>query len=68
MWEDPIVAEVRKSRAGLYNEYGCSMDAIFKHFKKMQAEHISEDGRYVPPDNATLRVAEEPAEYKTGNG
>ena len=66
MWEDPIVAEVRNAREELYKEFGYSMDALFEHFKKTQAEHRSAEGCYVPPNDATLKVAEESPEYKTG--
>ena len=67
MIDDPIVAEVRKARAELFKEHGCSLERLFEHFKKMETEHMTTDGRYMPSDNVVSRVAEEPPEYKTGN-
>ncbi len=66
MWEDPIVAEVRKAREELYKEHGCSMDALFEHFKKTQAKHVSGNGRYAC-DGVVGKVAEDSPEYKTGS-
>ncbi|MEN8254064.1 MAG: hypothetical protein ABFR33_01210 [Verrucomicrobiota bacterium] len=67
MREDPIVAEVRKAREEIFKEHGCSLEAYIKDLQKTQAEHTTEDGRYMPPHDANLKVAEEPPEYKTGN-
>ncbi|RKX37528.1 MAG: hypothetical protein DRP64_17050 [Verrucomicrobia bacterium] len=67
MWEDPIVAEVRKAREEIMREHGYSLDSLIKDLQRTQAEHTSKDGRYMPPDDESLKVAEELPEYKTGN-
>jgi hypothetical protein len=39
MHEDPIVAETRKLRAEMMNEFGDDLDALFEHLKRREQMH-----------------------------
>ena len=38
MWEDPIVAEVRKARQEIFARFNYDLDAYFEHLKAVEEE------------------------------
>lgn len=66
MWKDPIVADIRKAREEIIRENGYSLDALIRDLQRTQTEHTNEDGRYVPPADASVKVAEESRKYIIG--
>lgn len=48
MWEDPIVAEVRKQRQQLFAEFNYDLEAYVEHLKARQQEREARTGVYLP--------------------
>jgi hypothetical protein len=48
MWEDPIVAEVRKQRQQLFAEFDYDLAAYVEHLKIRQEEREARTGVYMP--------------------
>ena len=46
MWEDPIVAEVRKVRQEIFARFNHDLDAYFKHLGAVEAEERRRGVRY----------------------
>jgi len=59
-WEDPIVADIHRTREKLAAEYGFDVQAIFADLRKRQA---ALGGRLVPPK----KRAEPTAEFDRGH-
>ncbi len=59
MWEDPIVADIRRTREKLAAEHAFDVQAIFADLRKRQA---ALGGRLVSPK----KRAEAPAEFDRG--
>lgn len=57
MWEDPIVAEVRKLRQRLFAEFNYDLEAYVEHLKARQQEREALTGVYMPhlPDEPQAR-------------
>jgi hypothetical protein len=55
MWEDPIVAEVHRTREKLAAEYGFDIKAMFAALRKREA---SLGGRLVPQKNRAESTVE----------
>jgi hypothetical protein len=47
MWEDPIVAEVRKAREQLFAEFDYDLEAYVEHLKRVQQEKQKLGVRYL---------------------
>jgi hypothetical protein len=47
MWEDPIVAEVRKARQGIFARFDYDLDAYFAHLQEAAEENRRRGVRYV---------------------
>jgi hypothetical protein len=46
MWEDPIVAEVRKTRQEIFARFNYDLEAYFEHLKAMEEEGRKRGVRY----------------------
>jgi hypothetical protein len=57
MWEDPIVAEVRKQRQQLFAEFNYDLEAYVEHLKARQEAREARTGVYLPhlPDQLRNR-------------
>jgi hypothetical protein len=49
MWEDPIVAEVRKTREQILAKFDYDLGAYFEHLKSVGAENRARGVKYVQP-------------------
>ena len=68
MYNDPIIAELREIRKKIYKECGGTMDGLFDFLKKKETENVR-NGVFCPRlSDKTLRVAENPADYKVNSG
>lgn len=46
MWDDPIVAEVRKVRQEIFARFNYDLDAYFEHLKTVEEEDRKRGARY----------------------
>jgi hypothetical protein len=46
MWEDPIVAEVRKARQEIFARFNYDLDAYFEHLKTIEKDDRKLGARY----------------------
>lgn len=46
MWEDPIVADVRKVRQEIFARFNYDLDAYFEHLKMVEEEDRKRGARY----------------------
>jgi len=73
MWEDPIVAEVHRTREKLFAKFNYDLDAFFADLQKRQLEHgdrlVSRIGPVARPDESrpvtSPREAESAANLNT---
>jgi hypothetical protein len=54
-WTDPIVAEVRAVRDRIAKQFNYDISALFKHFRKKEAEYEAQGFKFV--DLPTKKVA-----------
>jgi hypothetical protein len=64
MWEDPIVAEVHRTREKLAAEFDFDVKAIFADLRKRQA---ALGGRLVHPKKRAAPAAEDDRAYHSGS-
>lgn len=55
MWEDPIVAQVRKQRQQLFAEFNYDLEAYVQDLKARQEEREARTGVYMPHLPCKLR-------------
>jgi hypothetical protein len=58
MWEDPIVAEVRKARQEIFARFNYDLDAYFEHLQAAEAEERKRGVRYSDRPLAQPRQAQ----------
>lgn len=49
MWEDPIVAEVRKARQEIFARFDYDLGAYFEHLKAVEEEDRKRGAHYAKP-------------------
>ncbi|MBW3572601.1 MAG: hypothetical protein KY467_15975 [Gemmatimonadetes bacterium] len=71
MWEDPIVAEVRKARQEIFARFSYDLDAYFEHLGAVEAKERRRGVRYsdrplARPLSAFLNEEDDLGERKRG--
>jgi hypothetical protein len=58
MWEDPIVAEVRRTRQEIFARFNYDLEAYFEHLRAAEAEDRKRGIRYSNRPLAQPRLAQ----------
>jgi len=68
MWEDPIVAEVRRTRENILAEFNYDIRAYAAHIMAIQEEKKQRGFRYGSPPDAASRNHHPPGATRAGPG
>jgi Skp family chaperone for outer membrane proteins len=61
IWEDPIVAEVRRNREAIFDEYGGDMKRYQTHLQELEKELKAQGWKFETPDKLEARKASQAA-------